>query len=603
MNLLLKFFLAVVVCSSISVVCSSISVVGYLGLSDDSCDEDCEAVVGNQHEKLLSPQNNVARFAAETARDQVPEPNAEYLEPPHALQQPLTSAKIQSGFGSWWSRIKQSVKFSAPDEASLGNKSHDHNQNPNEVDLEVAEGGIEGTGISDDDPFGLSQGGDEDGIEGTGLSSDEEIQIVAIGPITQFGSIYVNGIKYETDEAEVIFANSAGSGELSVGMTVQVHAEWDEEQQAINASKVVFDQQISGPVSALSSSEEELLLTILGATVVVDENTVIDGVDWEDVRKGQVFAVSGLEDNRERLIATYMGLQTKTNHSSISEVEGRVRRVKSNAMRIELRDLTIDASQAQFLEGTIEDLSKNDLIEVLGVYDSRQKVLAAASIRIKDLTENVGKGSKLSIDGVIGEFYSLSRFNLNGFNADASNAELTGGTPLAEGVRIKANGFINDAGVFEIRNARVVARAKYTVKAPVDMLLPSINQITVLGITAVTDEDTLFASKLDFPDKYQSLDSIVEGDWVQLKGNYYGGRLSLNSITTLKQQKKQSIKGIVSVSKTDRVEVMGLVLEAKTASVEKQLMNLEAGQLISAKGYLKAEGSFLVEKLGVKSRR
>lgn len=594
MNLLAKVILVIFFCSTLSFV-------GYVGLSDDTCEQDCDLSTDTeQHEVVINPQGQVANFDAESPQDGGPEPNAEFVDAPTTLDSPLAVDKQRSGFGSLWAKIKESIKFTSENDSGTSDSVVDPYKTISDNEVEVAEGGIEGTGITDD-PFNLNQGGDEDGIEGTGLSTDEDAQVVAIGPITQFGSIYVNGIKYETDQAEVVFTDSSANDELLAGMIVAVYAQWDQDQQSYNAYRVLFDRQIQGPVSGVSFSDDQVLVSILGVSVLVDEDTVLNGIELQNIKKGQVLEVSGLLDDQGEVIATYIGLQAMRSESLSSvEVEGRIRRVKNNAMRLELGSTTVDASQAQFSEGDINDLSKNDWVEIIGAYDERQKLIYASKIKLKNSSESLSKGTSLSIDAVITDFESLAKFKLNGFTSDASNASITGDTALGSGVRVKANGYINDEGIFDLRTARIITRARYTIKAQVDSIIPSLDQLTVLNVTAAANEDTLYASKTDFPNKYQSLYSISEGDWVQLKGNYYQGRLHLNSITMLDPQKKQMVKGFISEAGDGAKEIMGLPLEAKTSSVAAQLLEVEDGQFVSARGNLKENGRFVVEKLGVK---
>ena len=107
------------------------------------------------------------------------------------------------------------------------------------------------------------------GIGGTGVGQ---------GPVTGFGSIYVSGIKYETDSAGYTEEDtSANLNNLEVGMFVTVVHDGNG-----NATAVVYDDNAEGPITSgpdLTTNTFE----VLGLTVQVDNLTFIEesgGAVW-----------------------------------------------------------------------------------------------------------------------------------------------------------------------------------------------------------------------------------------------------------------------------------------------------------------------------------
>ena len=104
----------------------------------------------------------------------------------------------------------------------------------------IVEGGIEGTGkVGDtrklfefnDEPLTPEEeiqkhAEEEDGIEGTGRMALGADHLIAYGPISRFGSIYVNGIRYQVNQAQIEFTNEQALSQLNVGMMVKVQADW-----------------------------------------------------------------------------------------------------------------------------------------------------------------------------------------------------------------------------------------------------------------------------------------------------------------------------------------------------------------------------------------
>jgi hypothetical protein len=99
--------------------------------------------------------------------------------------------------------------------------------------------------------FACAEAGDyaEGGIGGSGISQ---------GPITEFGSIFVNGIEWFLDDAEIEFDGEtltiAGFNEsqktalFNLGMVVRVEGTIDSNGDHW-AERVFFDDEIEGPVS------------------------------------------------------------------------------------------------------------------------------------------------------------------------------------------------------------------------------------------------------------------------------------------------------------------------------------------------------------------
>lgn len=102
------------------------------------------------------------------------------------------------------------------------------------------------------------------------------------GTITGFGSVFVNGVKYEVEgdtvvaidgEAETTGDDSA----LRVGMRVNITA--TETAGVRKASRIAFDDDLKGPAVSVSPSPADPALgafIVLGQTVIVDANTVFD---------------------------------------------------------------------------------------------------------------------------------------------------------------------------------------------------------------------------------------------------------------------------------------------------------------------------------------
>ena len=74
--------------------------------------------------------------------------------------------------------------------------------------------------------------------------------ISAVGQITGFGSVYVNGIEYDTTGAsyDVDDVTASGDSALSVGMVVEVRGSVNADGRTGSASSIDYDDDIEGIV-------------------------------------------------------------------------------------------------------------------------------------------------------------------------------------------------------------------------------------------------------------------------------------------------------------------------------------------------------------------
>lgn len=132
---------------------------------------------------------------------------------------------------------------------------------------------------------------------------------VVIGTITGFGSVFVDGVKYEVtnstvvaveDQADVVGDDSS----LALGMKVKLNTTSDGTTQT--ASRIEYDDDLKGVIEAITADPDNPLIgtiTVFGQTVIVDENTVFDddignndanpGIDFRDLQVGMSVEVSG----------------------------------------------------------------------------------------------------------------------------------------------------------------------------------------------------------------------------------------------------------------------------------------------------------------------
>ena len=117
------------------------------------------------------------------------------------------------------------------------------------------------------------------------------------GVITGFGSIIVNGERYETDDGTIVAVEdepetTGDDSRLRLGMRVEIDG--TETDGVRTAGRIEYDEELRGPAENITPNTENPefgTFTIAGQTVIIDANTVldddfnnVDGVAGVDIR-------------------------------------------------------------------------------------------------------------------------------------------------------------------------------------------------------------------------------------------------------------------------------------------------------------------------------
>ena len=160
-----------------------------------------------------------------------------------------------------------------------------------------------------------SCGGDDDSV------TVEPTQ-TAIGTISGFGSVIVNGVRFDDANASVSMDDATRSrDQLRVGMVVRVRGRIHGDGTGV-AESIQYNDCVQGPITAMNQVRNTV--TVLGQTVQLDEETVFDGVTLRDMNGfavGDQVEVSCLPDPaNNQFRATRMEFKERF-QNGISELE------------------------------------------------------------------------------------------------------------------------------------------------------------------------------------------------------------------------------------------------------------------------------------------
>jgi hypothetical protein len=282
--------------------------------------------------------------------------------------------------------------------------------------------GSGGTGIS---PGGIGSGG-------TGVV----VTSTTVGPVEGFGSIVVNGIRFDTATAQLDLRDV---DQLRLGIVVQVLGSFDPATNLGAAAVVRSSAELRGMVSGLDLAAGRFL--VKGVVVEVDDSTVFAGglADLADVRDTQPVQVHGLPGDVGQLRATRVELLAVVGSPVVSGVvedldsTGRTFRVGSQV--VHYATATLDAALPA------SGLANGRLVRVRAAATS--PVLEATSIEPWSQAA-VADAEPLSLGGLVSDFRSLASLRVDGLPVDASRAKVSGGpvSSVRNGTRVDVTGVV-----------------------------------------------------------------------------------------------------------------------------------------------------------------
>jgi len=366
-------------------------------------------------------------------------------------------------------------------------------------DPQVAEGGVTGTGIGQDTTVAS-------GIGGTGITQ---------GSITGFGSIWVNGVEFETTTANIDREGmNAAQGDLDIGMVVTIEGTVNADGVSGTATKVSYGKTLEGPITAMPNSST---LTVLGQTIIIDNLTKfkISGItapSASDLAVNDVVEASGLRDASGALRATFIEVKQPGGEF---ELNGAIDAV--NGTDITIGSQTIDIAAATLNNFGSQSPAVGDYVEVKGSTFSGA-TLVANQVELKTEGLGVSDADHVQVQGFVISFSSATEFSV-GSQAVTTNSltEFEGGiaTDIQAGIKVEIEGAL-------VNGVIVATKVKFEDSIELEADVASIdsvnNTLTLTGINGVTittnDVLTEYGGVADFS-------GISVGKHIAVRGRQY----------------------------------------------------------------------------------
>lgn len=296
----------------------------------------------------------------------------------------------------------------------------------------VGSGSVDGTGVA-----GVGSGGTGISGEGVGSGGTGAVAGGGIGSVDGFGSIIVNGTRFDTAAAQLQLQDTSA---LRLGMTVRVTGTVGADLATGTATLVVSAADLRGTVASVDPAGT---LRLLGQTVTTDPSTAYAGgiASSAGLRSGDAVQVYGLPGEDGQLRATRI---ERLAAAAPAVLSGVVRRIDTVRQTFRIGDATVSYAGAA-LSGAWPPggLVEGQLVRVRA--SSQGVPLVAAGVEPWHPLP-LADGTRLSLGGVVTHAAGLADLRVNGVPVDASQAQVAGGPAreVTPGARVEVAGTLRN---------------------------------------------------------------------------------------------------------------------------------------------------------------
>ncbi len=418
--------------------------------------------------------------------------------------------------------------------------------------------------------------------------------VVTSGTITAFGSIFVNGVRYDVSAASLTKNDtSVAQSALSVGEVALVRGREDAQSGQGAADSVDVEDRVVGPITTIDAAGGQL--TVLGQTISVTASTSfgpgITPADLTGLKMGDGIEVSGLAGTGGLIMATRIG---RTEGNEPMQAMGTASTVDTAAHTLMINALTVDFSAANLIGFASGEPAAGDLVIVRGrVFDVTAGKLTATTLRKADTDrDDQAEGGMVEEEGLITRFASATDFDVAGekVTTTASTVFKNGtAADLALNVRVEVRGTLDAnkvlvADVVEIERIAVIGLAA-TVSAV------TTNTLTVLGVSISVDTNTRLEDASSARVHMFSLADVKVGDTVLVLGYENPAGSGMVLATRLVRlpplpMMNVGVRGPFTATTAPQFKILGITIDATSA------------KLFGTRGQSLTAGEFFTQAVG-----
>lgn len=443
----------------------------------------------------------------------------------------------------------------------------------------------------------------EGGIGGTGIS---------VGPITGFGSIIQNGVRYDVSQARFIRDGVVvnNQDQYRVGEIVNIKGTINADGNTGQATQVDYGSLLQGQITALGKDGKSLY--VLNQLVRTDSLTLLHGIKlFTDLAVGNVVQISGEHDAQGVIRANSLNLQQASfiKHISSQVIKGHISQVDVLTKRLVVNGVTIDYSK--LASNVLPQV--NQYVKITSQEPLKNNILVANNMSLAQEFVEFTQGEEAELEGLVTAFISVSRFAIKGqlvVTTAATQFENSSPTDIKLNALIEAEGRINNQGelVAEEISVRQSSQSQTReLEGKVTAINYNSHSLQMLGNNLLTDAATIILQKTDEQETSIRFTDLYLNDHLEIKARQLadGRLLALRIERDLEDLASPDIevKGIAHNIKpaTSSLEVLGITVTADNNTEFEINSDSVTGvtffaALIEGKSIVKAEGTDLMHK-------
>lgn len=401
-------------------------------------------------------------------------------------------------------------------------------------------------------------------------TANSDTTVISSGTITGFGSVYVNGVRYDTSSATFTINGKPGTqGELRVGQFIKLHGSHN--ASGSRADRIEFDDLAKGPVVSVDAVNGQLI--VLGQTVRVDGDTSFDdnipGAALAGLVVGDIVEISGMRRADGSIQATRI---EKKPAGTIFEVTGIASAVDTAAHQLTLHGLVVDYSAASVQNFSSGQPKTGDIVEAKGTSLNAANELIATSIERKSADDRGGAGTQNEIEGLVTRFVSATDFDVAG-----SRVTTTAGTTFENGtvanlalnVKVEVEGRVDANGTLVASKVQFKRQSSARIHASVDAVDRTTNKLTMLGIEVTVNAMTRLEDKGDVRAPIFSLADIAVGDYLEVRGAELpadSNKVVASRLERRRAENQVRLRGTVDTVARPNVSILGVTVQTSAGT-------------------------------------
>lgn len=424
---------------------------------------------------------------------------------------------------------------------------------------------------------------------------------VTIGTVSGFGSVIVNGIRFNTDNANIFDGNvPADESRLDIGQVVMVTGDVDSVSATGIADAIVLTTELVGPVTSIDLGKQTL--TILGHKVQLNDDTLFDqdNTSISTLQIGDYLRVYGLRASKD-IVASRLEQETDTLNIDVS---GRVQALDRNLQRFEINNQPIDYSMV-YIGGDPETALQDGLFVRVKATTLLEGVVLAEVIINESARFKLAERTAVELEGVIDISHGSGAFTLSGYHVkfDAARTDIEGGSEsdIVAGQRVEVEGTVNTEGAIFADEIKIKTASNAQIEGIVQSVDPVNNQLSMEGLTLNTTKTTQYLDKSEAKIRKFSLSDVAVGDKVEIRGYLLADRFIVTQLRREKPDNDIKIDGEVTALTREEIVVNGIVVRiSEDTKTDKDFwQEVAVGNHIKVEAMRDVSGNIIASRLKI----